>query len=104
MFRLSTVERWRKLILPGIFPYLITGFVTAPGGVWDASLVAEYFRFHGQNNYWIGLHHQPRHRHRQLSRAACGNDCDGFDGCHSQSIALAGRLYAMDSGRFSMNS
>ena len=32
MCRLGRVERWRKLLLPGIFPYLITGFVTASGG------------------------------------------------------------------------
>jgi len=38
-------ERWRDLILPAIFPYLITGFVTASGGAWNASIIAEYFRF-----------------------------------------------------------
>ena len=32
---------WRKLILPGIFPYYITGAITAVGGAWNASLVAE---------------------------------------------------------------
>ena len=31
VFHLSNVERWRKLLLPAIFPYLITGFVTASG-------------------------------------------------------------------------
>jgi NitT/TauT family transport system permease protein len=41
------VERWKKLILPGIFPYLITGMVTASGGAWNASIVAEYFHFKG---------------------------------------------------------
>ncbi len=55
VFRLSAVERWRKLILPGIFPYLITGFVTASGGAWNASIVAEYFRFHGRTITTIGL-------------------------------------------------
>ena len=33
--------RWRKLILPGIFPYYITGAITAVGGAWNASIVAE---------------------------------------------------------------
>jgi NitT/TauT family transport system permease protein len=33
--------RWRRLILPGIFPYYITGAVTAAGGAWNASIVAE---------------------------------------------------------------
>lgn len=39
--------RWRTLILPGIFPYLITGIVTAVGGAWNASIVSEYVHFQG---------------------------------------------------------
>src|ERR1035437_4005531 len=38
VFRFGKFERWRKLILPAIFPYLITGFVTASGGAWNASI------------------------------------------------------------------
>jgi len=53
--RISGVERWRKLILPGIFPYLLTGMVTASGGAWNASIVAEYFHFKGQTFSTIGL-------------------------------------------------
>jgi NitT/TauT family transport system permease protein len=48
-------ERWRKLILPGIFPYLLTGMVAASGGAWNASIVAEYFHFKGQTFSTIGL-------------------------------------------------
>jgi NitT/TauT family transport system permease protein len=33
--------KWRKLILPAIFPYFVTGAVTAAGGAWNASIVAE---------------------------------------------------------------
>ncbi|MHB1949456.1 MAG: ABC transporter permease [Gammaproteobacteria bacterium] len=33
--------RWRRLILPGIFPYYMTGAITAVGGAWNASIVAE---------------------------------------------------------------
>jgi NitT/TauT family transport system permease protein len=55
VFHLGKVERWRKLILPAIFPYLVTGFVTASGGAWNASIVAEYFRFHGQTISTTGL-------------------------------------------------
>lgn len=40
-------ERWKNLILPGIFPYLITGVVTAVGGAWNASIVSEYVVFQG---------------------------------------------------------
>lgn len=33
--------RWRRLIVPGILPYYITGAITAAGGAWNASIVAE---------------------------------------------------------------
>ena len=55
VFRFSTVDRWRKMILPGIFPYLVTGLVTAAGGAWNASIVAEYFHFQGKTISTIGL-------------------------------------------------
>jgi NitT/TauT family transport system permease protein len=48
IFSFSSWDRWRFLILPGIFPYLITGMVTASGGAWNASIVAEYFHFQGR--------------------------------------------------------
>ncbi|MCS5708862.1 ABC transporter permease subunit [Candidatus Berkiella cookevillensis] len=32
---------WRKVILPGIFPYYVTGAMTAAGGCWNASIVAD---------------------------------------------------------------
>jgi len=55
VFHLGSFERWRTLLLPGIFPYLITGLVTASGGAWNASIVAEYFHFRGQTFSTIGL-------------------------------------------------
>jgi NitT/TauT family transport system permease protein len=55
VFRIRGIERWKKLILPGIFPYLITGMVTASGGAWNASIVAEYFNFKGQIYTTVGL-------------------------------------------------
>jgi NitT/TauT family transport system permease protein len=48
VFRFGSFDRWRYLILPGIFPYLVTGMVTASGGAWNASIVAEYFHFQGR--------------------------------------------------------
>ena len=48
IFRFGSLDRWRYLILPGIFPYLVTGMVTASGGAWNASIVAEYFHFQGR--------------------------------------------------------
>jgi NitT/TauT family transport system permease protein len=41
-------QRWRTLILPSLFPYLITGAITASGGAWNASIVAEYVRYRGE--------------------------------------------------------
>jgi NitT/TauT family transport system permease protein len=55
VFKFGRWERWRKLILPGIFPYLITGFVTASGGAWNASILAEYFHLNGQTFSTTGL-------------------------------------------------
>jgi NitT/TauT family transport system permease protein len=55
LFRFSRLERWRKFILPAIFPYLITGLVTASGGAWNASIVAEYFHLHGKIYSTTGL-------------------------------------------------
>jgi NitT/TauT family transport system permease protein len=41
LFRLRSWQWWRKAILPGIFPYYVTGALTASGGSWNASIVAE---------------------------------------------------------------
>lgn len=41
------LQRWKTLVMPGIFPYLITGIVTAVGGAWNASIVSEYVVFQG---------------------------------------------------------
>ena len=40
-FGLSRRQRWRRLILPAIFPAYVTGGITAAGGAWNASIVAE---------------------------------------------------------------
>lgn len=55
LFRFTTVQRWKTVILPGIFPYLITGLVTASGGAWNASIIAEYFRLKNQTLQTVGL-------------------------------------------------
>ena len=55
VFQMHGLERWKKLILPGIFPYLVTGMVTASGGAWNASIVAEYFHFKGHIYTTVGL-------------------------------------------------
>ncbi len=47
-YRLSRWQRFRVLYLPAVFPYLVTGWVTAAGGAWNASIVAEYVTFKGE--------------------------------------------------------
>ncbi|MDR3514319.1 MAG: ABC transporter permease subunit [Azospirillaceae bacterium] len=41
MFQLRGRSWWRRLIIPGILPSLVTGLITAAGGAWNASIVAE---------------------------------------------------------------
>jgi NitT/TauT family transport system permease protein len=55
LYHFSLVQRWTKLILPGIFPYLITGMVTASGGAWNASVMAEYSHVQGRTLETVGL-------------------------------------------------
>ncbi len=55
LYRFTRWQRWTRLILPGIFPYLITGMVTASGGAWNASVMAEYSHVKDQTLQTIGL-------------------------------------------------
>jgi NitT/TauT family transport system permease protein len=55
VFRFGSWNRWRLLILPAIFPYLVTGLLTASGGAWNASIIAEYFHFRGETLFTTGL-------------------------------------------------
>ncbi|MGD0444068.1 MAG: ABC transporter permease subunit [Edaphobacter sp.] len=55
LFHFTTLQKWKTVILPGIFPFLITGLVTASGGAWNASIVAEYFHLHNQTLQTVGL-------------------------------------------------
>lgn len=47
--------RWRTLILPALFPYIITGAITASGGAWNASIVAEHVEFGGRTLKTVGI-------------------------------------------------
>jgi NitT/TauT family transport system permease protein len=55
LFHFGRADRWRIFILPGIFPYLVTGLVTASGGAWNASIIAEYFHFKDSVMSTVGL-------------------------------------------------
>ncbi|MHB0875550.1 MAG: ABC transporter permease [Anaerolineae bacterium] len=52
---LNRRDRWRTLILPALFPYLVTGAITASGGAWNASIVAERVRFAGNTVQTTGI-------------------------------------------------
>ena len=53
--RFTRWQRWTRLIMPGIFPYLLTGMVTASGGAWNASVMAEYSHVKDRTLETIGL-------------------------------------------------
>ena len=55
LYHFTRWQRWTRLILPGIFPYLITGMITASGGAWNASVMAEYSQVRGRTLETIGL-------------------------------------------------
>jgi NitT/TauT family transport system permease protein len=41
VFHTPRIERWKRLYIPGVFPYLVTGLITAAGGAWNATIVSE---------------------------------------------------------------
>ena len=49
IYRMGTLQRFRTLYLPAVFPYLVTGWVTAAGGAWNASIVSEYMSLPGHH-------------------------------------------------------
>jgi len=103
IFRFSSWDRWRFLILPGIFPYLVTGMVTASGGAWNASIVAEYFHFQGRIVSTPGLG----------SAISSASDSGRFDMLLASTLIMASvvvlinrllwrRLYRLASSRFKL--
>ena len=42
VYRVSRWHTWTRLYMPAVFPYLLTGLVTAAGGAWNATIVSEY--------------------------------------------------------------
>jgi NitT/TauT family transport system permease protein len=55
LMQTTNYDRWRVLYLPSIFPALVTGWITAAGGAWNASIVAEYLSYQGQTLTAYGL-------------------------------------------------
>jgi len=105
VFRFGSWDRWRFLILPGIFPYLVTGLVTASGGAWNASIIAEYFHFQGKIVSTPGLG----------SAISSASDAGRFDMLLASTLVMATivvlinrlvwrRLYRLASSRFKLES
>jgi NitT/TauT family transport system permease protein len=55
LLHMNRRERWKTLILPALFPYLVTGGIAASCGAWNASIVAEYVHFGGQTVAIVGV-------------------------------------------------
>ena len=53
--QLPTALRWRNVLLPGIFASYVTGGITAAGGAWNASIVAELVSYNGHDYHAFGL-------------------------------------------------
>jgi NitT/TauT family transport system permease protein len=103
VFGIRGWERWRKLILPGIFPFLITGMITASGGAWNVSIVAEYAHLKGQVYSTVGIG----------AMISAATDAKNFNLLLASTIALAAvvvttnrllwrRLYRLAETRFKL--
>jgi NitT/TauT family transport system permease protein len=55
VYRFRLAQRWWRVLLPGVFPHLVTGWVTAAGGAWNASIVSEYIHAGGEVRTADGL-------------------------------------------------
>lgn len=55
LMQLGRGDLWKTLILPALFPFLVTGGITAGGGAWNASIVAEYVEFGGETYQVLGI-------------------------------------------------
>ncbi len=102
--RLPTVLRWRTLILPGIFGSYVTGGITAAGGAWNASIVAEVVQYHGTTLSAVGLGSYITHATAvgDAPRLLIGVIAMSFY-VVTMNIVLWQRLYRLSERRFSLS-
>jgi NitT/TauT family transport system permease protein len=55
VFHTPVWERWMRLYIPGVFPYLTTGLITAAGGAWNATIVSEFVQMKDHTYIAYGL-------------------------------------------------
>jgi NitT/TauT family transport system permease protein len=55
LFRLSGIQQWKAIVIPSVFPSLVNGWITAAGGAWNASIVAELVEQGGQRLVATGV-------------------------------------------------
>ena len=55
VYRMSRWERWTRLYIPCVFPYLVTGLITAAGGAWNATIVSEFVTIKDKTQMAFGL-------------------------------------------------
>ena len=106
-YRFSKAERFWKIYLPAILPFLVTGWVTAAGGAWNASIVAEYVTFKSQPQVAFGLG-------AMISQAAAARPAPDYGAlaacCVVMSFTVVAfnfsvwrKLYRLAETRFSLN-
>ena len=73
-FRIGGWLWWRKVIMPGIFPYFVTGAITASGGSWNAAIVAEVASWGNTKltAHGLGAYIAAGDRRRRLPRVVLG--------------------------------
>lgn len=101
--QLPLILRWRSLILPAIFASYVTGGITAAGGAWNASIVAEVVSYHNTTLSATGLGAYIK------NATANGNSGQILVGVVVMSFYVVGmnrlfwrRLYALAERRFSL--
>jgi NitT/TauT family transport system permease protein len=100
----SRWDRWKTLYLPSVFPSLATGWVTAAGGAWNASVVAEYIAYQGSILQTEGLG-------ADLNLATAGGDLHLFAASLTIMVfvvillnrVLWSRVYQLAQSRFRMD-
>lgn len=100
----SSRYQWRYLYLPSVLPSLVTGWIAAAGGAWNASIVAELFTYGDQTFEAHGLG-------AQISRAAAQGDFPRLAGCLFVMVIVVvalnrlvwARLYRLVQIRFRMD-